>query len=247
MPNVYAKRTADDTLARDLGFWSAVTAFLTFVVYTICFAAILSTAPIFTWTTLDDYLAYFQAYGGPFQPLAQLAMLVFGLSLLVLTHALHERTHPSRRILIRISSTFASLFAVTIGIHYFAQITAVRLSLLAGQTEGLQHFVQANPHSILSAINMLGWSVFLGLASLFAAPVFSGTALERVIRVALLLNGALCLIGGIGYVWAIEWLVFVTTTLGMGGAVMVATGALALWFRRQLGGGECQDARALGR
>lgn len=232
MSNTYEEVDAASPLARKLGFWSAVTAFLTFVIYTVCFVAILSTSPIFTWTGLDDYLAYFEAYGGIFQPLAQFAMLVFGLSLVVLLQAIHERISASRRILVRIGSAFASLFSVTIGIHYFAQISAVRLSLLAGQTEGLQHFVQGNPHSMLSAINMLGWTVFLGLASLAVAFVFGESPLERVVRVALLLNALFCFGGGVGYVWAIDWLIFVTITLGMGGAVMVATGALALWFRR---------------
>ena len=233
MSDTHRAATATNPLARRLGFWSAVTAFLTFVVYVVCFVAILSSSPVFTWTTLDNYLAYDETYGGPFQPLAQLAMLVFGLSLVVLLHAVHESTDPARRVLVRISATFASLFAVSIGIHYFTQITAVRLNLLAGQTEGLQYFVQANPHAILSAINMLGWTVFLGLASLFAAPVFSGTVLERVVRIALLLNALFCFGGALGYAWVIDWLTFVTINLGMGGAVMVVTGALALWFRRQ--------------
>ena len=222
------------SLARKLGFWSAVIAALSFVIYTICFVVILSTSPLFAWTTLADYVAYAEAYGGPFQPLAQLAMLLFGLSLVVLTNSVHSWVSPDRRILTRISSSFASLFAVTIGIHYFTQLSAVRLSLLAGETEGLQLVVQANPHSFSSAINMLGWSVFLGLSSLFLAPVFSSTGLERLIRASLLLNAVFCLGGGAGYALAIEWLVFVTTTLGMGGAVLVATMALAVWFRRRL-------------
>jgi len=122
--------------------------------------------------------------------------------------------------------------ALAVGIHYFVQLSAVRLNLLAGKTEGLQHFVQANPYSILSAVNMLGWSIFLGLASLFVAPTFSVARPERVIRIAFLVNGLFCLAGGIGYVWEITWLVFVTTTLGMGAAVLVGTAALARWFRR---------------
>jgi hypothetical protein len=220
-------------LALRLGFWSAVTAFLTFIIYTICFTAILLSSPVFTWTNLADYVAYNSAYGGPFRSLAQFAMVLFGLSLVVLLNSIHECTRPGQKILTRISMGFALLFAVTIGMHYFAQLSAVRLSFLKGQIEGLEHFLQANPYSILSAINMLGWTIFLGLTSLFVAPVFSGTRRERLIRLALLLNALFCLSGGVGYVWEITWLVFVTTTLGMGAAVSVATAALAFWFRRK--------------
>lgn len=84
------------------------------------------------------------------------------------------------------------------GIHYFAQLSAVRLNLLAGRSAGLEHFVRGNPYSILSAINMLGWTVFLGLASLFVAPVFSGARLEGMIRSVSLLNGLFCLGGAVG-------------------------------------------------
>jgi len=224
--------TSVSPLALKLGFWSAVTAVFTFVIYTVCFAAILLSSPVFTWTTLTDYLAYVEAYDSPLRPLAQASMLLFSLSFVVLLQSIHEVTGTERKILSRISISFGSLFAVTIGIHYFVQLSAVRLNLLAGQTEGLQHFVQANPYSILSAVNMLGWSIFLGLASLFVAPTFSVARPERVIRFAFLVNGLFCLAGGIGYVWEITWLVFVTTTLGMGAAVLVGTAALARWFRR---------------
>jgi hypothetical protein len=218
-------------LARKLGFWAAVTAFLTFITYTVCFIGILLSGPVFMWTSLADYVAYVEQYGGPFQPLAKFAMLLFGLSFVVLISCIHELTRGERRILTRIAVGFGLLFAGAVGMHYFAQISAVRINVLAGRTEGLEHFVQANPYSILSAINMLGWTVFLGLSSLFVAPAFSGGRRERVIRWAFTLTGLFCLGGGIGYLWEITWLVFVTVNLGMGGTVLLATAALALWFR----------------
>jgi len=230
--SINCTETSISPLVPRLGFWAAITAFLTFVVYTICFTAILLSAPLFTWTTLADYIAYVGEHGGLFRSLAQFAMLLFGVSFVVLLNSIQECANNEQKILIRISVGFGLLFAVTVGIHYFTQLSAVRLNLLGGQTEGLEHFVQANPYSILSAINMLGWTLFLGLASLFVAPVFSGARLERLIRSAFLLNAFFCLGGGIGYVEEIEWLVFVTITIGMGASVLVATAALAIWFRR---------------
>jgi hypothetical protein len=159
-------------------------------------------------------------------------MLILGVSFVVLLNCIHERARREYRVLTRTGIGFGLLFAATVGIHYFVQLTAVRLNLLAGRVEGLEHFVQANPYSVLSASKMLGWTLFLGLASGFVAPAFSGAGLERVIRRAFALNALFCLAGGIGYVWQITWLVFVTITLGMGGAVLVATAGLALWFRR---------------
>lgn len=79
---------------------------------------------------------------------------------------------------------------------------------------------------------LLGWSLFLGLSSLFVAPVFGGNRLENVIKIAFLLNAIFCLVGGIAYVFEIKWLLFITINFGMGGAVMAVTVALAIMFKR---------------
>jgi hypothetical protein len=79
---------------------------------------------------------------------------------------------------------------------------------------------------------MLGWTLFFGLSCLFLAPVFSGGGLERLIRFALLANGIIVLLGGIGFVSDLTALVFVTMNLGMGAAVLISTFALTLFFHR---------------
>jgi len=134
------------SLATKIGFWAASTAALTFILYTICFTAILLSSPLFTWTNLTDYVTYIEMYGGPFRPLAQFTMLLFGLSFVVLLNSIHACTPAAKKILTQISLSFGLLFAVTIGIHYFAQLSAVQLNMLAGEIEGLEHFLQANPH-----------------------------------------------------------------------------------------------------
>ena len=48
------------------------------------------------------------------------------------------------------------------------------------------------------AAELLAWDVFLGLALLFAAPVFEGGGPERAVRRGLLACGALCLAGAVG-------------------------------------------------
>jgi len=244
---VVAQMTSDERrkrpitpLTTELGFWASVVAALTFVSYTICFAAILATSPIFTWTSLADYLAYDESYGGPFRAAAQVSMIIFALTFLVLLHAIRETAPAEQRVLARISTGFGALFALAVGTHYFVQLTAVRINVREGLTDGLEHFVQANPYSILSAINMLGWSVFLGLSSLFIAPVFRARPVEPVIRAAFWANGLFCLSGGLGYAFEITWLVLLTTTFGMGGALLTAAVALALWFRK---GREHRDGR----
>lgn len=222
-------------MAARLGFWSAAAIAVSFVLYTVTFVGILLTAPLFTWTNLADYVFYTQHYGQSLQHLARVLMLLFGPLFVVLLNSIHDCVPAEQKILSRIALSFGIAFAVLSSINYFVQLSTVRLSLAEGQTAGLEHIVQANPYSTITAINMLGWTLFLGLSSLFVAPVFAGDRLQSTIRGAFLLNGLFCLAGGVGYVLEITALVFLTINLGLGAAVIVAAVALAIWFRRRSG------------
>jgi hypothetical protein len=70
------------------------------------------------------------------------------------------------------------------------------------------------------------------LSSLFVAPAFSGSKLATAIKILFLLNGLCCLIGGLGYVLEIVPVVYLTINFGMGGAVLILTGLLAVLLRR---------------
>jgi hypothetical protein len=217
-----------------LGYWAAVGSAATFILFTVCFAAILLTSsPPFVWTNMADFLAYDQGSGRFYQYLAQFSMLVFVALYVTLLNSIHDLAPADKKIFSRNSLSFGLMFAALSGANYFVQITAVRFNLSAGQFDGLTQVLQANPHSAMSAINMLGVTLFFGLSSLFVAPVFAGGRLEKVIRIAFLLNGIFLLLGAVGYLF--QWLVllFVTVNLGMGGAVFVAMVALAVWFRRK--------------
>ena len=101
------------------------------------------------------------------------------------------------------------------------------------QTEGIEHFLQANPISIMSAVNMLGWTLFLGLSSFFIAPVFSRDKLQRVLKITFIINGISCILSGIGYVFQIDIITFLFMNLGMGGAVTVMSITASIFFKKQ--------------
>jgi hypothetical protein len=217
--------------ALQLGFWSALLSVMTFVVYIVCFVAILVVNPLFIWTNFTDYVAYLQDHYTIWPDLARLMMLLFAALFVVLLNVIYEYAHTEQRILARIGLSFGLAYAILAATYYFVQISAVRINLLAGTFDGLVQVVQANPYSALSAMNMLGWTLFLGMASLFVAPIFSGGRLETLIRYAFLANGVICLLGGMAYGLDITWLVFLTINLGMGGSLMTATVALMLLFK----------------
>jgi hypothetical protein len=188
--------------------------------------------PIFVWTTLANYVTYTATHASFFRDAAMYLMLIFGPLFVVLLSALHEYARDEQKILTRISTGFGLAFAVLVGINYFVQLSSVRQSVLHGQVTGLEQVLQANPMSAMTGLNMLGWSLFLGLASLFAAPIFAGGRLEKAIKVALIINGLCCLLGGLSYIYEFSLGVFLFITFGMGGAVTVAALMLGVLFRR---------------
>jgi len=176
------------------GQWAAIISLAAFMVWIICFTAIAVLNPPFKWTNLTDYLAYTSTYNQSFKFAAQLAMLFFAPAFVVLLHSIEDQAEENRKFLGRIAVSFAIMFAVCTNMHYFVQISSVRLSIDSAQTSGLEQFIQANPYSGLAGINLVGWTLFFSFACLFLAPVFSGGGLNRVIRYALLANAVFCLL-----------------------------------------------------
>jgi hypothetical protein len=84
--------------------------------------------------------------------------------------------------------------------------------------------------STLYAVELLAWDVFLGLALLFAAPVFSGSGPHVRVRWALVITGVLCLLGGIGPIIG-NMAVQRIGILGYGIALPITCIFLALVFR----------------
>jgi hypothetical protein len=221
-----------NSLAIKLGYWSAILTIVTFGLFTIAFVAIPLTGPLFIWSNLADYLVYVRSGHTSYQDLARLMMLLFGPLLVILFASIHELSTDERRLLARIALYFAVIFTTLTAINYFIQLSAVRLAIQKDAIGGLEQIVQANPISAVAAINVLGWSLFLGLASLFMAPVFAGKGLQRFISICLWINSVMCLLGGIGYVLDNAALVFLTLNFGMGGAVFGLAVGLAMFFRR---------------
>jgi hypothetical protein len=85
---------------------------------------------------------------------------------------------------------FATAYAVLISTVYFVQLTLVAPRLATGRMAGLEPFRFVPFDSFLYAVDILGYS-FMSVATLFAAPVFMGAGLQRVVRVFLTANGLL--------------------------------------------------------
>jgi hypothetical protein len=220
------------TLSYKIGSWSSVLLATTFIVWIVCFTGIAIISPFFFWTNLSDYINYVQTNSQVFQNAAKLFMLLLGPLYVLVINSYYDYAPDEKKVLVRAALLFGTAFAILSSINYFVQLSSVRLNILHGQTAGLEHFVQANPNSIMTSIVMLGWTFFLGLSSLFIFPIFRGDKLNRVIRYAFIANGVSCVLAGIGYVFQVDIITFLFINLGSGGAMLIITIASVKLFRR---------------
>lgn len=205
--------------AKTIGIWASYIIIVTFIIYIICFVGILLTSPLFVWTNLNDYIGYVQNNNMFLAEFAKFTMMVMGFCYVILINALHEFASIERKIFSRISLSFGTAFMIAISIHYFVQISGVRLSLADGNINGLEHFVQANPHSIISSINMLGWTILLGISSFFMVAVFD--IKHKLLRISFLASGINGLLGGFAFVFDIIEILAFTMYLGLGACVLL--------------------------
>jgi hypothetical protein len=219
-------------ISRKLGIWSASMLTLAFAAWIVCFVGIAATSPLFQWTNLGDYLTFEKANSQVFQYTAKFFMMLFGPLFMILINSYYDYAPDNKKVLVRLSLLFAAAFAILSSLHYFVQLSSVRINIEQGNTVGLENFVQANPNSIMTAIDMLGWTLFLGLSSLFIFTVFEGDRLKRIIRYGFLVNGISCLLGGVGYMFKIDVLTFLCMNLILGGAVLTVSIASLMMFRR---------------
>ena len=224
--------TDKNTLTARLGLLSALLLATLFILYIVCFAAILLNAPLYTWKGMEGFLAYNGQYDQTMKYVSYFGMLLFGSIYVVLLNSINETVTDGRKPLARLGLYFGLLFAAATGINYFVQMTTVRFSITQGTATGLEQLIQGNPQSAMAAINMLGWTLFLGLSSLFAAFSFDGGSKDKAVRLSFLANGIVCLLAGVGYVFDIQWLVALCMYPLLGGAVLSIAASCATRFRR---------------
>ncbi len=219
-----------------IGYWTSVFLTFSFIIWIISFVGIALTSPLFYWTNMDDFITHIQTNNSRFfQNLAFLFMLLVGPAYLLLINSFYDMVDSVKeKTLVRISLLFGLGYAVTSSINYFAQLSSVRLNIEKGNFEGLEYFIQANPDSILTSIAMLGWTLYLGLSSLFIFSIFKGNRLKKVLKIGFLFNGISCLLAGIGYVFQIDILTFIFINIGSGGALILISVSSVKLFKKQI-------------
>jgi len=221
-------------ISNKLGYWAALLITVTFISWIFLFVAILITSPMFIWTNFSDFLKYYNDNNQLLQNTAKIFMLFFGSLFVILINSFLDISNDNYKALARLSLIFAVSFAILSSLHYFVQISNVRINLNTGNSEGLQNFIQANPTSFSSAMNMLGWTLFLGLSSIFISPFFSGNRLNIIIKIAFIANGISCFIAGFGYLLQIDFITFLFINIGVGGSILTISFSSIKFFKQRI-------------
>ena len=176
-----------------LGMWSAIGLFMIGVFYAITVAIGIYESG-FAKPIVDPILA-----------IMEILTLVAAPLLVILMSTIHSTASLDLKAYSSIALAFMILVAGLTSSVHFIGLTALR------QT-GMEGIVWP---SILYAVELLAWDVFLGLSLLFAAPVFQGKGLKRKIRITLIITGVLCIAGTLGPVTGDMRLQFISV-LGYG-------------------------------
>jgi hypothetical protein len=205
-------------LAHPLGAWSAGLATLGGVVY---FLVILSAiiGGRFTFPPPTSI----QLFGG-------ISSLLFCPLLVVVMACLHSVTPVEKKAFSQIALGFTLLFALAVSINRYTQLGVVRQSLALGSASGVEWFLPYGDRSVMLGLEMMGWGWFLGLALLFAAPLFSQGRLQHWLRGLSILYGVLGLTSSVAYLLASPLSVIGFAAWGL--VLFVITGLLAVYFRR---------------
>jgi hypothetical protein len=151
--------------------------------------------------------------------------LLLAPTFVVMMICVHYAAPEEKRVWSHIGIVFAVLYAALVSIVYVTWLFVVEPHILRGEAAKVGPFL-FEPGSFVQMVDGLGYT-FMGLATLFAAPVFAGRGLAGWLRGLFLANGALSALVFLAYV-------AYSTALGAPWALVfpVLPILLAAYFRR---------------
>jgi hypothetical protein len=161
------------------------------------------------------------------QPFATIVGFLVAPTFIVMMACIYSTAPDDRRFLGLIGLSFALIYGTLISFNYFVDLTFVRQS-----TFDVEVFNMLNTSSMFWVIEVLGY-FFMGLSTLFAAPIFKLGKLETSIRWLFITNGALGILGLVGY--TLNW----SVSLLLGGLIVwdvvmpVSTALVAYRFKNK--------------
>jgi len=147
--------------------------------------------------------------------------------LVILFTAIRFVHDEDNKVLGSLGISFILLFATTVSINRFVQLTVIQQSLPDVPTD-LTRFLPYSPGSVLFALEILGWGFFSSLAAVCVAPLFSVSPLNKAIRWLFILYAIFSLGSAIGF--ATNTLI-PTGPIAWGPILLTLTILLSFYFR----------------
>ncbi len=145
---------------------------------------------------------------------------------LIVILCIYSIAPEDKKILGHIGLSFAIIYATMISVNYFIQLTFVQFGAFNTDVFSIK-----NPQSMMMTIEVLGY-FFMGLSTLFIAPIFQSGKLEKAIRWLFVFNGVLGIGGAIGFALNLDWHILIGGLLVWTIVMPITTALLAYWFKR---------------
>jgi hypothetical protein len=160
------------------------------------------------------------------QPFATVVGFLLTSSFLVVMACIHSYASEERKVFSLIGLSFAIVYATLISVNYFIQLTFVRS---AAFDVGI--FAMDNPQSMMWVLEVLGY-FFMGLSTLFAAPVFNSGRIENLIKWLFVINGVLGILTPVGYAFNFPMQILLGGLIIWDIVMPISTALLAYLFKR---------------
>jgi cytochrome c oxidase subunit IV len=174
---------------RKVGRWSALAVFYLGLLYVVCGAVGTFFGGSF-WPPLqiDPFLAILEA------------LIILAAPIMVVMMAAVHSCGPQDKKAFSLTalSLMILLAGTTCGVHFIQLVVLRRFepAALAALSPIASH--PWKWPSMVFALDLLAWDLFLGLSMLFAARVFDGGGLQKHVRMTMNLSGTLCMAGLLG-------------------------------------------------
>ncbi len=220
-----------NSISNSIGRIASITALLSFIIYTGCFAAILLVNKSFAWTNIHDLATYEAKSHIWLKYVGMATMVVYACAFLIIAVCFAQGAPAERAAVGKIAVCFALAFCIAVSISYFVQMTSTRLQLQSNVSESLTQFTQSYNISAINGINMLGWTLFYALSTLALAFLSDATALGISLKWAFLCNTLMMFAGLVGFMLNHFWTLALTMNLGLGGTGLWMILCLMQYFK----------------
>jgi len=147
--------------------------------------------------------------------------------LVILFNAIRFVNEEDNKVLGSLGVSFIILFAATVSINRFVQLTVIQQNLPDVPTD-LIRFLPYAPGSVMFALEVLGWGFFSSLAAVFVAPLFSSSPLNKSIRWLFILYAILSFMSVISFTTNI---LIPTGPIAWGPILLALSVLLSVYFR----------------